>query len=232
MTHDEAAAAPTTPKMGPTGDDYTRTVWRDRGAQIARLLAENAALTRECLDREATEADLRSRLAVAEAEVERLRGQVERARQSARRAEQGKSLAEARAEAAEAKLRDVEALADGWATGEREIALEWNVPIGETFANDLRAVLARSQAPQTPAEQELEAWCHCGHLAEHHLNGFDCQRGDPGAGWDCECTRFAPIVSPSVRPATADDEDSARAALEHARQCPQCTASPVGRTQK
>jgi len=28
------------------------------------------------------------------------------------------------------------------------------------------------------------------------------------------------------------DEDSARAALEHARQCPQCTASPVGRTQK
>ena len=53
----------------PTGDDHTRTVWRDRGAQIARLLAENAALTRECLDREATEADARSRLAGAEAEV-------------------------------------------------------------------------------------------------------------------------------------------------------------------
>ena len=69
MTHDEAAAAPTTPKMGPTGDDYTRTVWRDRGAQIARLLAENAALTRECLDREATEADVRSRLAGAEARL-------------------------------------------------------------------------------------------------------------------------------------------------------------------
>jgi hypothetical protein len=49
------------------------------------------------------------------------------------------------ARAAEAALADlrakVEALAEGWESGARKVALEWNVPIGETFAKDLRDVL-------------------------------------------------------------------------------------------
>jgi len=79
--------------------NYDRAQWR---------IEKIEALTRECLDREATEADVRSRLAVAEAEVERLRCQ---------------SCASQREE------RD------------RLLAA-------------LDAVLARSQAPQAPAEQE------------------------------------------------------------------------------
>lgn len=52
---------------GGQGDAQNEAVWRDRGQIIHDQQARIAQLERECLDREATEADARSQLATTQA---------------------------------------------------------------------------------------------------------------------------------------------------------------------
>ena len=99
-----------------TGDDYARTVWRDRGARIAALEAENAEL-RFDLDAERQQyVELRAELADATTAAQNLRDELQ---------------------AAQERLRRVEALADLWANRE---GIE-GPTLTRGLASDLRAAL-------------------------------------------------------------------------------------------
>ena len=137
------------------------------------------------LDRVAAE------LAEARAEVERLRMDV--SHRSSTTAWQQR-----RAEAAEAKLRDVEALADEWVGVLDGVLADDATP--RDLLDDLRAALARSQAPQAPAEQEGRSAGRC----TCWPSGDDDD--DAGHDGDCGIWDGHPFPAPSVRPATADDE--------------------------
>jgi hypothetical protein len=99
-------------------------------------------LARAALDRHLERAALEAERDELRAEVERLRRDV--ADNWVPRPWLG------RAKAAEAKLARVEKLRDEWEHG-RHLLLEWNVPIAETAATALRAVLA-----DAPSEQQAE----------------------------------------------------------------------------
>ena len=106
---------PTPPTGHPapiTGDDYARAVWRDRGARIAALEAENAEL-RFDLDAERQQyVELRAELADATTAAQNLRDELQ---------------------AAQERLRRVESLADEW---ERDYE-----PCGDTLRAALEAQL-------------------------------------------------------------------------------------------
>jgi len=142
------------PTVTEPANDRERAIWRIRKIE---------ALTRECLDREATEADVRSRLAAAEARVAELETALQKSRdQGAERPNVPSS-----SPAGEALVQQIaEVIIGQWGTGSKQNALSAAravVSLVEAQVAPLRARLAAVEALHWPHQADVftdgTQWC-------------------------------------------------------------------------